>query len=215
MTTNLLSVIEQQHKALEMLQGKLTGNVNGADEHCFIISMKNQVSFAQMVRVSEAIEAGQQALEQTQGEAVSVDWQDMYRRQKRRAEMWIAKYEKDIGPLEKVHPQASEPLSHAKPESTAGIEDAAITPGNGSEPAPNPLDALTKTCEGLGLYEADFEPAPSTAGERAKLNAEYARGRSDGWDAALLQSEPAEESSLVAGAQPVREPLKGDSNAVP
>lgn len=34
-----------------------------------------------------------------------------------------------------------------------------------SEQAPNPLDALTKTCEGLGLYEADFGPAPSTAGE--------------------------------------------------
>lgn len=72
MTTNLLSVIEQQHKALEMLQGKLTGNVNGADESCFIISMKNQVSYAQMERVSEAIAAGQQALEQTQGEAT--DW---------------------------------------------------------------------------------------------------------------------------------------------
>ena len=71
MTTNLLSVIEQQHKALEMLQGKLTGNVNGADESCFIISMKNQVSYAQMVRVSEAIAAGKQALEKTQGEAAS------------------------------------------------------------------------------------------------------------------------------------------------
>lgn len=69
MTANLLSVIEQQHKALEMLHGKLTGNVNGADESCFIISMKNQVSYAQMERVSEALAAGKQALEQTQGEA--------------------------------------------------------------------------------------------------------------------------------------------------
>ena len=35
-----------------------------------------------------------------------VDWKDQYEKQKRRAEMWIAKYEKDIGPLEKVYPAA-------------------------------------------------------------------------------------------------------------
>jgi hypothetical protein len=35
-----------------------------------------------------------------------IDWKDQYEKQKRRAEMWIAKYEKDIGPLERVYPAA-------------------------------------------------------------------------------------------------------------
>jgi hypothetical protein len=34
-----------------------------------------------------------------------IDWKDMYEKQKRRSEMWVAKYEKDIGPLERVGPQ--------------------------------------------------------------------------------------------------------------
>lgn len=34
------------------------------------------------------------------------DWKDLFEKQKRRAEMWIAKYEKDIGPLEKAAPVA-------------------------------------------------------------------------------------------------------------
>ena len=38
------------------------------------------------------------------------DWKDLYEKQKRRAEMWIAKYEKDIGPLEKAVPVAQEPV---------------------------------------------------------------------------------------------------------
>ena len=33
-----------------------------------------------------------------------IDWKDMYEKQKRRSEMWVAKYEKDIGPLEKAVP---------------------------------------------------------------------------------------------------------------
>jgi len=37
------------------------------------------------------------------------DWKDQYEKQKRRAEMWIAKYEKDIGLLEKAAPVAQEP----------------------------------------------------------------------------------------------------------
>ena len=34
-----------------------------------------------------------------------IDWKDMYEKQKRHTEMWVAKYEKDIGPLEKAVPQ--------------------------------------------------------------------------------------------------------------
>jgi hypothetical protein len=45
--------------------------------------------------------AASQAKDQT-------DWKEQYEYQKRRAEMWIAKYEKDIGPLEKVAPQGEQ-----------------------------------------------------------------------------------------------------------
>lgn len=46
-----------------------------------------------------------------------IDWKDQYEKQKRRAEMWIAKYEKDIGPLEKVYPAA--PLPQPQGERSA------------------------------------------------------------------------------------------------
>jgi hypothetical protein len=36
-----------------------------------------------------------------------VDWKDMYEKEKRRSEMWVAKYEKDIGPLEYAVPVAA------------------------------------------------------------------------------------------------------------
>jgi len=35
-----------------------------------------------------------------------VNWKDMYEKEKRRSEMWVAKYEKDIGPLEYAVPVA-------------------------------------------------------------------------------------------------------------
>ena len=37
-----------------------------------------------------------------------VDWKDMYEKEKRRSEMWVAQYEKDIGPLEKAVPVAAQ-----------------------------------------------------------------------------------------------------------
>ena len=43
-----------------------------------------------------------------------IDWKDQYEKQKRRAEMWVAKYEADIGPLEKAGPvtaQQQEPVA--------------------------------------------------------------------------------------------------------
>ena len=45
----------------------------------------------------------------------NIDWKDMYEKQKRRAEMWIAKYEADIGPLEKAGPVAQQPQAEAVP----------------------------------------------------------------------------------------------------
>jgi len=46
----------------------------------------------------------QQKAKQEQG----VDWKDMYEKEKRRSAMWIAKYEKDIGPLEYAVPAKQE-----------------------------------------------------------------------------------------------------------
>lgn len=43
------------------------------------------------------------------------DWQDLYRKEKRRAEMWIAKYEKDIGKLEVAVPVAAQPQVEQEP----------------------------------------------------------------------------------------------------
>lgn len=41
-----------------------------------------------------------------------VDWKDMYEKEKRRSAMWVAKYEKDIGPLERAVPAKQE---HGEP----------------------------------------------------------------------------------------------------
>jgi hypothetical protein len=42
---------------LKSLMSKLTPQTNGADEQCFIIGMRNQVSFQQMVRISELLDS--------------------------------------------------------------------------------------------------------------------------------------------------------------
>jgi hypothetical protein len=51
----------------------------------------------------KAITAIRARLEQPEQE---IDWKDQYEKQKLRAEMWIAKYENDIGPIEYAIPAA-------------------------------------------------------------------------------------------------------------
>ena len=73
-------------------------------------------------KVEKAITALRQALEQPDDE---IDWKDQYEKQKRRAEMWVAKYEKDIGPVEMAVPmQQSEALklADALEQDTRGYE---------------------------------------------------------------------------------------------
>ena len=55
-----------------------------------------------------------QAREPEQPAQQEIDWKDQYEKQKRRAEMWIAKYEADIGPVERAGPVAAqqEPFGH-------------------------------------------------------------------------------------------------------
>ena len=47
-----------------------------------------------------------------------IDWKDQYEKQKRRADMWVAKYEADIGPLEKAGPVTAqqEPVCDKDPQ---------------------------------------------------------------------------------------------------
>lgn len=51
---------------------------------------------------NEAITALRERL--AREEQPEIDWKDQYEKQKRRADMWVAKYEADIGPLEKAGP---------------------------------------------------------------------------------------------------------------
>lgn len=58
-------VLEQCVQALEKLQNKLSPQVNGADEGCFIIGMHKQVSMREMENISDALTAGREALLQS------------------------------------------------------------------------------------------------------------------------------------------------------
>jgi len=69
-----------------------------------------------------------------------IDWKDMYEKEKRRSEMWVAKYEKDIGPLEYAVPVATpvhEPVAwmdgyrniYSLEEKAAGCPEATIPLG--------------------------------------------------------------------------------------
>lgn len=54
------------------------------------------------------------AVEQPRG-GQEPDWQDLYQKEKRRAEMWVAKYEHDIGKLERAVPVAGQPQIEQEP----------------------------------------------------------------------------------------------------
>ena len=60
--------------------------------------------------------------------AQEIDWKDLYEKKKRESEMWVAKYEKDIRPLEKAVPVAQpalvqEPVAWMRP-SEEGYDSA-------------------------------------------------------------------------------------------
>ncbi len=90
-----------------------------------------------------------------------VDWKDQYEKQKRRAEMWIAKYEKDIGPLEKVYPAA-------QPEQ-----------GERAAQKAESLKNLTQWLDGLGGAIHTYS-----------LRGIALHGFEKGWDAALQSAQP-------------------------
>jgi hypothetical protein len=65
---------------------------------------------------AEKLEDAERVLEEALAkQEQGVDWKDMYEKEKRRSAMWIAKYEKDIGPLEYAVPakqEQGEPFVH-------------------------------------------------------------------------------------------------------
>ena len=92
------STVKQLLEALEGMQNAIY-NIEG--EH--VIGLSYATEEADVAQ--QAIITVKEALAQP---AQEPDWKEQYEYQKRRAEMWIAKYEKDIGPLEKAQP-AQEP----------------------------------------------------------------------------------------------------------
>ena len=55
-------------------------------------------------KVGAAMSAIRAALAEQPAQQQDIDWKYQYEKQKRRAEMWVAKYEADINPLEKAGP---------------------------------------------------------------------------------------------------------------
>ena len=159
MTTNLLSVIEQQQKALEEWERV---DVLGREPHIHRDSWKQFVQ-DRNTKHTAALAAGQQALEQAQGEPerslyemlqMCVDENKQLRAQLAGMERLLhfkAAIEADPpanDPAQSSNQPAQHsesrlldsepaPLSHLKTETGAPPEQGAITPGNGSEPAPS------------------------------------------------------------------------------
>lgn len=99
--------------ALEALE-----RVNNVDDDCDILSPE-LANF-----VVDTIDVLKEALAKQEQE---VDWKDMYEKEKRRSAMWIAKYEKDIGPLEYAVPAKQEQSTECVGEPVAYPDKCPIT----------------------------------------------------------------------------------------
>ncbi len=125
------------------------------------------------------------------------DWKDLYQKEKRRAEMWIAKYEKDIGKLQVAVPVAAQPPSVA-----------ARTCANCLHNKP-PFG----NCDGCSQQnddaddEGNWEPIPEPQGEQEPaLVVAYDK---QGWRQMLDDMrEIPDGTPLYTHPQPKREPLK-------
>lgn len=125
------------------------------------------------------------------------DWQDLYRKEKRRAEMWIAKYEQDIGKLEVAVPVAARPPSVAARTCANCLHN--------SPPFGN--------CDGCSQQnddaddEGNWEPIPEPQGEQEPaLVVAYDK---QGWGQMLDDMrEIPDGTPLYTHPQPKREPLK-------
>lgn len=88
---------ESMRFALEALEGLI--NRTSAQAIYSFMETERRIAISACVGLRETL------AEQPQQE---IDWKDQYEKQKRRADMWVAKYEADIGPLEQAGPVAAQ-----------------------------------------------------------------------------------------------------------
>ena len=168
----------------------------------------------------ERITAIQAALAQP---AQEPDWKEQYEYQKRRAEMWIAKYEKDIGPLEKAQP--AQDVDYWIREATAARQaEMALRRELEAQPAQESYDQtaleLCNVCGWKTLIPDDCclnceraqpaqEPVPLYVSKPALESwrgfaSDYERGFIDGMQ---KQAQSSVDKAVNQMAQPAQEPV--------
>jgi hypothetical protein len=131
-----------------------------------------------------------------------VDWKDMYEKEKRRSEMWIAKYEKDIGPLEYAVPVAApvqEPVgevnrygldSHGRKWHGIYWYDANVDVPHGTKLYTTPPAAQRLTAREIELIDGMIEVQLAHAQRCDSIANRTMADKQKGWDmerVALLQ----------------------------
>ena len=102
-----------------------------------------------------------------------IDWKDQYEKQKRRAEMWIAKYEKDIGPLERVYPAQAAPKELVNQKLVEALERAESSLSDYQQDVAfheYDADVLNEVRAALDLYKKDQKV--NTSQERVQKSEE-------------------------------------------
>lgn len=84
---------------IEMIVGNLVRE--GINKHR---ARELAVHFIKLCNYTNGYCTGRTDLLEEQRLLHETDWKDMYEKQKRKADMWVAKYEADIGPVEKAGP---------------------------------------------------------------------------------------------------------------
>ncbi len=137
----------------------------------------------------------------------NIDWKDMYEKQKRRAEMWIAKYEADIGPLETAGPVAQQPQEpdwkHPKIQALIGADARnriAIDliwqilkdpDGNFSAMDMEYWDSIHDAVQAAVMKDQQPQAETVPAGYRLVMVPDAAPGDEPDWDECIRQAEVA------------------------
>jgi hypothetical protein len=111
-----------------------------------------------------------------------IDWKDMYEKEKQRSEMWVAKYEKDIGPLEYAVPVAAPVQELWEPRDTAhrpgGLPQDFTKHEVDSADAwsewvcPAPKQYFMKCCDCGLVHEMQFKVAKYSEGDECEFVAD-------------------------------------------
>lgn len=87
---------------IEMIVGNLVRE--GINKHR---ARELAVQFVKLCNYTNGYCTGRTDLLEEQRLLHETDWKDMYEKQKRKADMWVSKYEADIGPVEKARPASA------------------------------------------------------------------------------------------------------------